>query len=178
MVRQLFNGGTARAPGVCRPGSRRFWAAAFLLLVAAMLTGGCGLKCVDLESSTEKLDDAILNSGKPVLVDFWKVGCLSCATLDPVMDKLADEYRGRVVVARFCAVHFWLTPTNREVYNRYAFSFFPTAILFVDGKERDRWVWNTDLDAYRGVLDLLVGSPTTQPDSPAATALTPKTQPK
>jgi hypothetical protein len=87
---------------------------------------------------------------------------------DPVMDQLADEYRGWVVIARFMAVHFWLAPTNWEVFKRYSFSYRPTVILLVDGKGRGRWVWDLKTDAYRKVLDPLVSRRPAPPDSTAA----------
>lgn len=135
-----------------------------LAMTCCLLLGGCSSKCVNLGADRKKLDEVLL-SDQPVLVNFWKWGCASCMSVEPVMNTLADEYRGRVVVARFQAAYFWLAATDYEVFKRYNFSFFPTAILFVDGQERHRWVWNTSADAYREVLDPLVGQATTMPDA-------------
>ena len=138
---------------------RRFLCAAGMPVLCWMglLLSGCSSTTVDLESSTAKLDAVIAKSySQPVLVDFWKFGCASCMSLEPVIGKLADDYKGRVVVGRFLADQFWFEPTNWEVFKRYGFAFFPTVILFVDGKEKHRWVWNLDVTAYRKELDPLV----------------------
>jgi thioredoxin 1 len=140
------------------------------LAVAASvaLLAGCGGKCENLGADRCKLDET-LKSDKPVLVDFYKWGCASCLSVDPVKDQLADEYRGRAVVARFWMAHFWFAPTDWEVFKRYSFGFFPTVILFVDGKEKCRWVWDTNADNYRKELDKLVPPAASQPDKCCAT---------
>ncbi len=151
------------------------WRGGFVIVLMCLLSAGCGGKVVDLGISREKLDAEIAKSSeKPVLVDFWKFGCASCMMVDPVMDQLAKEYDGRVIVSKFMMEHFWFAPTDWGVFKRYSFGFFPTVILFVDGKERHRWVWNVDTKAYREVLDPLVGpAPTTQPGSTTAAATEP-----
>ena len=74
--------------------------------------------------------------------------------------------------------HLWFQPTDWEVFKRYGFVFFPTVILFVDGQEKHRWVWNLNMNDYHEVLNPLVGPPTTQPTTqpasgPAATTTKP-----
>lgn len=134
------------------------------MLLLAVLLAGCSGKVVDLGADREKLDQLLAREDKPVLVDFWKWGCASCMSIDPLMDQLAQEYDGRVVVAKFWTVHFWLAPTDWKVFRRYNFGFFPTVILFSHGQELDRWVWNLDANAYRKVLDPIVPPPpATQP---------------
>ncbi|MCG3177971.1 MAG: hypothetical protein BIFFINMI_00294 [Phycisphaerae bacterium] len=152
-------------------------AGVLVVCLGGLMLGGCTGKVVDLGKDKEQLDDLIAKSNqKPVMVDFWKFGCASCMSLEPVMDKLAGEYDGRVIVARYQMEYLWFQPTNWEVFKRYGFAFFPTVILFIDGKEQHRWIWNLDDDAYRLVLDPLVPPPPPSAETPASTA-TPTTAP-
>jgi len=165
-----FSRNLTRPNGNARTHSLRRGGGMFVVALACLLPAGCSGKVVDLGASREKLDECILQSSdKPLLVDFWKFGCASCMSLEPVMDKLAQEYDGRVTVARFFMDHLWFEPTDWEVFKRYGFGFFPTVILFVNGQEQHRWVWDLEMKNYHEVLQPLVGPPTTQPATQPAT---------
>ncbi len=132
----------------------------------ALLTGGCAGGKMTPVSSAEEFQEKVIRASKPALVEFYKGGCPSCAALDPTMDKLADEYRGRAVVAKFELMTPAFTITSPEVKERYDISFYPTVILFVDGVELKRWVVEYSLADYRKALDAAVGSPRGDPSRP------------
>lgn len=73
-------------------------------------------------------DDEVLKAATPVLVDFWGDDCVKCAALAPVMDALADEWEGRVKVAKI-----WLHP-EMPLVSAYRIMGIPTLILFQDGQ--------------------------------------------
>ncbi|HJW82011.1 MAG TPA: thioredoxin domain-containing protein [Acidiferrobacterales bacterium] len=69
----------------------------------------------------------------PVLVDFWADWCPPCRVLTPVLERLADEYAGRFVLAKVEA------DENMRLAGRYKLRGFPTAILFVNGEPVDQF---------------------------------------
>ena len=45
-------------------------------------------------------DQTVLQAETPVLVDFWATWCRPCLMLAPILDELAEEYGGRITIAR------------------------------------------------------------------------------
>ena len=118
-----------------------------------LLSGGCpGGKVtpIDTESQFQTLT---VQSEVPVLVDFYKAGCATCIPLDGIMDTLAEEYRGRAVVAKFELMSPVFIVKSGEIKDRHNIDFFPTTILFVNGKAVNRWVIHYNIDDYRRALD-------------------------
>jgi thioredoxin 1 len=68
----------------------------------------------------------------PVLVDFGAEWCPPCKRLDPVVDELASEYVGKLVVGKMDA------DANQDVVIHYGVMGLPTLILFKDGKPVER----------------------------------------
>ena len=70
----------------------------------------------------------VLGSDKPVLVDFWAEWCGPCRMVAPVLEEIANEYRGKVVVAK---VNVDNKPTLAEQYNVTG---IPLLGVFKDGQ--------------------------------------------
>ncbi|MDR0415938.1 MAG: thioredoxin [Propionibacteriaceae bacterium] len=73
-------------------------------------------------------DAEVLRADGPVLVDYWADWCAPCRQLTPVIDKLAEEYAGRV---KFVSVD---ANTNTEVPMTYGVANLPTVHLFQGGQ--------------------------------------------
>ena len=148
------------------PSAAAFWVAGAVL---ALLAGGCSDPKIVHVDSTEEFDHVVLEANKPVLVHFWKEGCALCGMLAPIMNTLSQEYDGRALVVGYRLMSLIFIARNQELVDRYNIVAYPTAILFVKGEERGRWVIHYETDDYRKALDAVCPpKPTTQPASASA----------
>ena len=73
-------------------------------------------------------DSAVLQSGEPVLVDFWAQWCGPCKMIAPALDELAQTYAGRAKVVKVDI------DQNRAVALKYHVRSIPMLLLFKDGQ--------------------------------------------
>ena len=87
-----------------------------------------------IEITKENFEQVVLNSDKPVLVDFWASWCGPCKMMSPVIDQLAEELAGKVVVGKINV------DEQQELAMQYGVMSIPTVVLFRAGKEDKRSV--------------------------------------
>ncbi len=81
-----------------------------------------------VEVDDKSFNQAVLKAETPMLVDFWAPWCAPCLAVAPILDDLAEEYTGRLGIARLNVDE---APINAS---KYGISSIPTMLLFKDGK--------------------------------------------
>ena len=79
-------------------------------------------------------EKTVLESSLPVIVDFWAPWCGPCKMVAPILDKIASEYAGKLVVTKVN------TDENAEWAMKYGVQGIPTMLLVFNGKIVNRQV--------------------------------------
>jgi thioredoxin 1 len=84
--------------------------------------------------STSNFQEVVLNSDKPVLVDFWAEWCGPCKMIGPLIEELATEYDGKAVIGKLNV------DENPDIAATYGIRSIPTLLVFKGGEIVDRIV--------------------------------------
>ena len=99
------------------------------------------------EVSDSSFESDVLQSDRPVLVDFWAAWCAPCRMLAPTVEAVADKY---ATTARVVKLN---VDDNPSISQRYGIKGIPTLILFKNGREEERVVGATSESAISRMLD-------------------------
>jgi thioredoxin 1 len=104
-----------------------------------------------LEFTDANFQTEVLQSDKPVVVDFSATWCGPCRQLTPIIDDLAKEYSGKVKVGKVDI------DQSQDVASRYGIMSVPTVLFFKGGKMVDTMVGLSAKGVYKSKIDGLVG---------------------
>jgi thioredoxin 1 len=100
-----------------------------------------------LHLNDAEFDTKVLESKMPVLVDFWAPWCGPCRMIAPILQDLARDYKGRVIIAKVN------TDDNPMTPNSYGIRSIPTLILFKNGQIEEKIVGLRPKEALKAMLD-------------------------
>ena len=78
---------------------------------------------------TDKNAREIIESGKPVVIDCWATWCGPCKAMSPLIDQLAEEYEGKVVIGKYNV------DEEGDLATEYRVMSLPTILFFKNGEK-------------------------------------------
>jgi len=96
-------------------------------------------------------DQIVLQAKMPVLVDFWAPWCRPCLMTAPVLDELAEEYSGRITIAKLDV------DQNGKTAAKYGISAIPSLIIFKNGQPASQIVGYKPKAELKQSLDNALG---------------------
>jgi thioredoxin 1 len=92
----------------------------------------------------------IINGGKPVMVDFWAEWCGPCRMVGPIVEELAKEYDGKVVIGKMNVDENVDTPAEYNIRN------IPTILFFKNGQLVDKLIGATQKAVFASKIEALL----------------------
>ena len=99
-----------------------------------------------LEITDSNFND-LISKNKTVLVDFWAEWCGPCRMISPIIEELANEYKGKVIIGKLDV------DSNQESSVKYGVRSIPTILTFKDGEIVDKQVGAVSKETLKNILD-------------------------
>jgi thioredoxin 1 len=103
-----------------------------------------------LEVDANVWEHEVLQSNVLTLVDFWHERCPWCLRLNPILDEVAEEYKGRV---KFVRLNVLKNQNNREIAVRHGIMSTPTLMFFCKGRPVEQVMGFMPKERLRKILD-------------------------
>ncbi|MCD8178812.1 MAG: thioredoxin [Tannerellaceae bacterium] len=99
---------------------------------------------------TDSNFEGLVNSGKPMVLDFWAEWCGPCRMVGPIIDDLSKEYAGRVTIGKMDV------DDNNDVVSKFGIRNIPTVLFFKDGEVVDKQVGAAQKAAFIDKIEALL----------------------
>ena len=103
-----------------------------------------------LKLNNENFEE-VMGKGMPVVIDFWATWCGPCRMVSPIIDELAEEYDGKVIICK-CDVG----EDGDEIAAQYRVRNVPTILFFKDGNQVDKHVGTADKEQLKAKVEALL----------------------
>jgi thioredoxin 1 len=101
----------------------------------------------DIVITDSNFQKQVLESTMPVVVDFWAPWCQPCRMVSPVIEELAKEYQGKVVVGKMNV------DENPETASQFNVMSIPTIIIFKHGQPVKSFIGVQKKDTYKQAIE-------------------------
>lgn len=103
-----------------------------------------------LEITDANFEELVLNSDKPVMLDFWAVWCGPCRMIAPIVEEMHSEYEGRAVIGKVDV------DNNQDVAMKYGIRNIPTVLFVKNGEVVDKQVGAAPKHVFTNKMDALL----------------------
>jgi len=100
--------------------------------------------------STDNFEKEVLQAEQPVLIDFWAPWCGPCKMVGPIVETLADENVGKIIVGKVNV------DENQALAGQFGVRGIPTLLFFKAGKEAKRVVGAQNKNQLQKVIDEVI----------------------
>ena len=102
------------------------------------------------EFKADTFSEEVINSSKPVLVDFWAEWCGPCKMLTPTIDELATKYDGDVIVGKLNVDH------HPSIATEYGIRSIPSLLFFKEGKVQNQIMGAVSKEEIETAIETLI----------------------
>lgn len=103
-----------------------------------------------IEITDANFEELVVNSDKPVMIDFWAVWCGPCRMIAPIVEEMSAEYEGKAVIGKVDV------DSNPNVAMKYGIRNIPTVLFVKNGEVADKQVGAGPKHLFTTKLDALL----------------------